>query len=293
MHSRRIGLFLAVIAVLLLPTLSHAYESKVVAEYLKAVDAKDAIGMNAIIEKNIGRIPSEIKALLYEAQMAKTPQEEKEANYYIAELLSKSLFDITGEPALLIEVKQTVFNSKLTPQVRSKMQGGFHIVEFPPAGDNHHNVFKPDNIEISTGETVRWVNRDAKAHIFASMSVIGKGGIFTPNIEEDDHWEFTFNEPGDYYYICFIHKGMIGKVSVVDGPGSAPAASTAPAKSTAEPSKAVPVKKSVAPVAPKAEEPEAAEPKTKTEEAAPVAPKKKQRAPEPEPEEDEDDPFDF
>lgn len=286
MHSRRIGIFLAVLAVLLLPTLSHAYESKVVAEYLKAADARDAIGMNAIIEENIGRIPSEIKALLYESQMARTSEEDKKANYYIAELLAKSMFDITGDSALLIEVKQAVFNARLSPQIRSKLKNGVHIVEFPPAGDNHQNVFKPDNIEISSGETVRWVNKDEKSHIFASMSVIGEGGIFTPNIEKDDHWEFTFYTPGDYYYICFIHKGMIGKITVVDGPGSAPA--PAPAKSAATPAKTGPIKKSVAPTAPKATEPE---PKTEINEAAPVAPKKKRRAPKPP--EDDDDPFGF
>lgn len=285
MHSRRIGLFLAVLAVLLLPILSHAYESKVVAEYLKAADAKDAIGMTAIIEENIGRIPSEIKALLYESQMARTSEEDKQANYYIAELLAKSMFDITGDSALLIEVKQAVFNARLSPQVRSKLKNGVHIIEFPPAGDNHQNVFKPDNIEISSGQTVRWVNKDEKAHIFASMSVIGEGGIFTPNIEAGDHWDYTFYTPGEYYYICFIHKGMIGKITVVDGPGSAPA--PAPAKSATAPAKTPPAKKSVAPAAPKAVE---LETKTVIKEAAPVAPKEKRRAPEPE---DEEDPFGF
>jgi plastocyanin len=280
-------MFLAVLAALLLPILSHAYESKVVAEYLKAADARDAIGMNAIIEENIGRIPSEIKALLYESQMPRTSEEDKQANYYIAELLAKSMFDITGDSALLIEVKQAVFNARLSPQIRSKLKNGVHIIEFPPAGDNHQNVFEPDNIEISTGQTVRWVNKDDKAHIFASMSIIGEGGIFTPNIEEGDHWDYTFYTPGDYYYICFIHKGMIGKITVVDGPGSAPTASTAPAKSTAAPAKTPPAKKSVAPAAPKAVE---LEPKTEIKEAAPVAPKKKRRAPEPE---EEEDPFGF
>ncbi len=255
MRSKRLGLILALITALILPSLSLAYESKIVAEYLKAVDARDDDGKIAIIKENMGRIPSEVKALLYEAAMARTSQDDKEANYQIAEMLAKTVFSITGDSSLLIEVKQTVFNHRLSPQVRSKLQGDVHIVEFPktPAGEQH--TFKPDNIEISAGETVRWVNKDEVAHIFASMPIIGKGGLFTPNIEPDKHWEYKFDTPGDYYYICFIHKGMIGKITVmanVDTP------STEANKAPVAPTLATPVLKSIeAPAAKEVAEPKA------------------------------------
>ncbi len=283
MHSRRLGIFLALMVTLVLPTVSHAYESKLVAEYLKAVDARDAAGQAAIIKENMGRIPSEVKALLYEAAMQKTSGEDKEANYFIAEQIAKSVFDITGDSALLIEVKQTVFNSKLSSQVSSTLQGGVHIVEFPKAGADHKNVFKPNNIKISAGQTVRWVNRDEIAHIFASMPVIGKGGIFTPDIEPGKHWEFKFETPGDYYYICFIHKGMIGKITVAGVAGGG-ATGAVEKKREAEPTQSTSQASSAS-----ASSVEEKSPEQSSVMSTPEKPKKKKRRSAPE---QEEDPFD-
>ena len=60
------------------------------------------------------------------------------------------------------------------------------------------------------------MNEDEVAHLFASFSIIGKGGLFTPNIDPGASWEYTFTEPGEYYYVCFIHKGMVGKIRVTE-----------------------------------------------------------------------------
>ncbi len=213
MHSKRLWSCLALIAVFALSSISYSFESKIVNDFLTAYDAKDAVGMAAITEKNKEKIPSEILALLYEAMFPKTTEEDREANFFIAELIAKTYKDATGDIEPLLNVKRTVFNSKLTQPLSSTTEGGVHIVELPKTNENETNIFKPDNIIIRQGETVRWVNRDKIAHIFASMPFIGLGDIFTPNIQPGESWEYKFEEPGEYYYLCFIHKGMIGKVT--------------------------------------------------------------------------------
>jgi plastocyanin len=205
---------LALISVFALSNIGYSFESKIVADFLAAYDAKDAVGMTAITEKNKEKIPSEILALLYESVLPKTTEEDREANFFIAELLAKSYKDATGDIEPLLNVKRTVFDSKLAQPLSSTTKDGVHIVELPEANDNETNIFKPDNIIIKQGETVRWVNRDKVAHIFASMPFIGMGGIFTPNIQPEENWEYKFEKPGEYYYLCFIHMGMVGKITV-------------------------------------------------------------------------------
>lgn len=122
--------------------------------------------------------------------------------------------DATGDTALLLEVKKRSFDSRLSEPVRSTPEKGVHIVDIPRAGADSKDIFRPDNIIIKKGETVRWVNNDGIDHVFSSMPLIGKGGISVPGIKPGGSWEFVFKETGEYYYICYIHKGMIGKVAV-------------------------------------------------------------------------------
>ncbi len=214
MNLKKLLPSLVLIAVFALSGTAYSFESKIVNKFLTAYDAKDANGMAAVIEKNKDRIPSEILALLYEAMSPATKEEDKTANIFIAELMAKTYRDITGDFEPLLKVKRMVFNSKLSEAVTSSAKKGIHIVELPKASKDGMNIFSPDNIIIKQGETVSWVNKDKVSHIFASMPVIGEGGIFTPDIEPGKDWKYTFDKPGDYYYLCFIHKGMVGKVTV-------------------------------------------------------------------------------
>ena len=82
-----------------------------------------------------------------------------------------------------------------------------------PSGDDK-NIFKPDNITIKRGESVRWVNTGETEHILASMPLISVPGLFSPKVEAGQSWDYKFEKTGEYYYLCFIHKSMIGKVTV-------------------------------------------------------------------------------
>lgn len=180
-------------------------------DFIAALEANDGEKMFSIVEANKDNIPGEIQGLLTEAKDAK---EEKAGLLHIAEMMARYYKDITGNAEHLIEVRKADFESRLSPPVRPKAVNGTHTIEFPkPAGDVK-NVFRPDNIIIKRNETIRWVNNDETAHVFSSMQFIGKKGIKSPSVEPGKGYEFKFEETGEYYYICFIHRGMVGKVTV-------------------------------------------------------------------------------
>lgn len=191
-----------------------AAESEIVKKFTEALDAKNAVKMDEVIKANKEKIPDEIKALIDAALAPETTPEDKESHFYVAELMAKGYNEATGDFKPLKSVKTAVFNSKLTPAVRSKAENGVHTVTAPKATDHAKNVFTPDNIIIKKGESVKWVNNDDTAHVLVSMPVIGLGGIKATRIEPGQSWEFKPEKPGEYYYMCYIHKGMVGKITV-------------------------------------------------------------------------------
>ncbi len=193
----------------------RAAESDLVETFMKAYDAKNLPGMTEIVKSNKDKVPGEVRTLVKEALKEGTTPEDKTAKFFMAELMARQYNNVTNDPSLLIEIKKAEFNSRLHKPVESKAKKGVHTVAIPKGTDKVRNVFIPDNIIIRQGETVRWKNNDTIAHIFASMPLIGNGGIFTPSIEPGATWEYKFEKPGDYYYLCFIHKGMVGKVTVL------------------------------------------------------------------------------
>ncbi len=194
---------------------AQATESAFVKAFTKAYDAKDIPGMSELIKSNKAKVPAEVRALVKEGLKKGLTRAEKTAKFFTGELMAREYKNITDDAGPLIELKQAEFNSYLHKPVRSKALKGVNIVTIPAETDKEKNLFKPDNIIVHEGETVRWKNNDNKAHIFASMPLIGKGGIFTPSLKGGSTWEYKFDKPGEYFYLCFIHKGMIGKVTVL------------------------------------------------------------------------------
>jgi amicyanin len=76
--------------------------------------------------------------------------------------------------------------------------------------------FEPGDLTINAGETVTWTNDEAVPH---DVDGSGPGGEFSSGPEggmnEGDTYEFTFDEPGTYDYVCRVHApGMAGTVTV-------------------------------------------------------------------------------
>lgn len=75
--------------------------------------------------------------------------------------------------------------------------------------------FEPKTLEISPGDTVKWVNNKLAPHnvvVEGSTKLSHKGLVFSPG----EAFESTFNEPGEYEYYCEPHRGagMVGKIIV-------------------------------------------------------------------------------
>lgn len=192
---------------------ANGAESEIKKKFMEALDSRNAVEMSSIVQKNMDKIPGEIEALLAEALDPKISIAGRDSIFYAAEAMANEYKNQTGDIGLLKEAKKKHFDSKLSPPVRSRPVDGVYIVEaFSPEKEKY--LFNPDNIIIKKGETIRWINKDPTAHQLAAIPVIGMGGISSPKIEAGQSWEKKFEAPGEYYYFCFIHKIMYGKVTV-------------------------------------------------------------------------------
>ncbi len=214
MNLRNRVLFPLFIVLLAVGSMVFAEESDMVKSFKEAIQSGDTKNMRSIVEENRENVPAEVDNLL-NLSLSDTSTEERDSKLYIAETMAKVYKDVSGDVEPLRKAKKIIFDTKLSGRIRSvKSAEGVHIVEMPEASEGIKDIFKPDNIVIKKGETVRWVNKDKVAHVFASMPFIGMGGIFTPPIEPGSSWEYTFEKPGEYFYMCFIHRGMVGKATV-------------------------------------------------------------------------------
>ncbi len=204
----------ALAAIFVMSSVSFSAESEITKNFSSALDKNDAVQMSTIVKENKDKIPAEIKAIIDDAMRPETTKDDRDSKLYVAESMAKVYKDTTGDFGPLKTAKQKIFESRLSPAVRPVEVDGVYIIETPKATEKEKNVFRPDNIIIKKGSTVRWVNKDVNTHIFASMPFIGEGGIFSPRVNPGETWEHKFDKPGDYYYICFIHKSMIGKIKV-------------------------------------------------------------------------------
>jgi plastocyanin len=71
-------------------------------------------------------------------------------------------------------------------------------------------AYSPEQLTITQGQTVRFVNRDDVAH-----TVTEKDGAFDSKLlNKDKSWTYTFSKAGTYWYYCTIHPSMKGSVTV-------------------------------------------------------------------------------
>lgn len=192
-----------------------ATDSEVVNRFKRALESKDFKTMTILVRKNLEKIPAEVGSLMDEAFSPGLSPAERDSIFTVAEFMADEYKKQTDDISLLKGVKVRIFESKLSKPLTPAPQNGVYTVE-SISTESVKNLFTPGNIIIKKGSTVRWVNNDTVDHLLASVPVIGSGGIFSPTVEPGASWEYTFNNTGEYYYICFIHKVMYGKVTVVD-----------------------------------------------------------------------------
>jgi plastocyanin len=86
------------------------------------------------------------------------------------------------------------------------------------------DAYRPNPIEVNTGDTVTWINEDFTSHTATSGSPeSGSTGMFggtddSPEIigPEGDTQLFTFDEAGEFEYYCTLHPSMVGTVIVTE-----------------------------------------------------------------------------
>lgn len=224
MDLKRFGLSLAIAVSVLISGVAASHAGEVRDKFIAALEANDKAGMYAAVNDNLDAVPAEILELIKEAKAPGTTPEDRGSYLYIAELMAKAYKDKTGDLEPLLNVKKRSFEARLGAPVRLKAENGVDTILIPKATGETKNIFEPDNVIIKQGETVRWVNSDEIAHIFSTLPLISAGKFFAKSVEPGESWEFKFEKPGEYFYLCFIHPSMVGKITVE---GAEPAATTA------------------------------------------------------------------
>jgi plastocyanin len=87
------------------------------------------------------------------------------------------------------------------------------------------DAYRPNPIEVNTGDTVTWVNDDSTPHTATSGTPdSGSTGMFGgtddfPEIigPQGDTQSFTFDDAGEFEYYCTLHPSMVGTVIVTEG----------------------------------------------------------------------------
>jgi plastocyanin len=72
--------------------------------------------------------------------------------------------------------------------------------------------FVPAEIRVKVGDTVKWVNREKRDNhsVWFREAGIEESERFFPG----ESWQYTFDKPGRYPYICGPHPEMTGVVEV-------------------------------------------------------------------------------
>ena len=75
--------------------------------------------------------------------------------------------------------------------------------------------FDPQEVTVPVGGTVMWTNNESVPHDVTKES--GPGEDFSSgngNMQEGDTFEQTFSEAGTVEYVCTVHPGMTGTITV-------------------------------------------------------------------------------
>jgi plastocyanin len=69
-------------------------------------------------------------------------------------------------------------------------------------------AFNPATLTVKQGTKVTWTNQDTMIHKIKSAT------FNSPDLNQGDKFEFTFDNPGSFDYSCSIHPSMTGKIVV-------------------------------------------------------------------------------
>jgi plastocyanin len=73
-----------------------------------------------------------------------------------------------------------------------------------------NNQFQPGQIQVPVRTTVTWTNAEQTPH-----NVKFDDGPSSDNLAFGATFQRVFNDAGTFDYVCTIHTGMVGRVTVV------------------------------------------------------------------------------
>lgn len=73
--------------------------------------------------------------------------------------------------------------------------------------------YNPQELTISVGEEVIWINKDSVKHTVTSDE---DGELNSTYLSQDENYSHTFNQAGEYSYYCIPHPFMKGKIIVTE-----------------------------------------------------------------------------
>ena len=127
--------------------------------------------------------------------------------------------DAAADARAEADAKAAAIQAKATVAANAGPQT--HIVETAmgsgaPGCETSNACYLPQDITISTGDTVQWDNVDNAAHTVTGGSPSdGPSGVFDSSLLMAGlDYSFTFNDAGSYDYFCMVHPWMVGSVTV-------------------------------------------------------------------------------
>jgi plastocyanin len=74
--------------------------------------------------------------------------------------------------------------------------------------------FEPEDLTVSSGTTVTWTNSEGEPVHTVTSDDGAPADFDSDDVDPGGTFEFTFEEAGEYPYVCKIHASMNGTVTV-------------------------------------------------------------------------------
>jgi plastocyanin len=130
------------------------------------------------------------------------PGESVEVELELSEGVYKLECNVDGHDDMGMELLLDVRPDAPLPKAAGPdMQTGVAIEAF---------AFEPATVTVEAGQEVTWKNHDPAEH---TVTQVG-GGFDSGTMAAGATFRTTFDQPGEYRYICALHPGMKGRVVV-------------------------------------------------------------------------------
>lgn len=124
-----------------------------------------------------------------------------------------------GETTPIYNLTKDNDNNNNQKSIFADKQSNNTVLIIANASNPTNKIFyDPSPITIKKGSPITWINKDPTIHTVTSGKTDNEvtpykfdSGMLTFN----STYSYKFDKEGEYYYHCFVHPFMIGKINVV------------------------------------------------------------------------------